>query len=238
MDRSEHTEKNQKNKPGENGQAAGRGGEEPAVKRSTGVTVIAILLILGGGLESLASALSLALGPSLIARQREQMAAALDRLEQEGQGGQASPERVQRVAEIRQFFERFERTVQTSDGAARSLAAKAIGSLSGLLGIVALTAGIGILLLKGWARFLVIWQAGLSILCAIGTALWGYAVSLSAVEGLRAIGVAPGMQEMSLARGAAIGTVAMLLLPSLAWNGLLLWFFNRPSVKAQFQRTG
>ena len=81
--------------------------------------------------------------------------------------------------------------------------------------VAGLAAGVGLLMLQGWARWLTILLAGLNIVQVV--------VSLVTQGGLG---------------GGAAGAVALVaLLFSLAWSGLLIWFFLQSSIKAQFEKT-
>ena len=87
----------------------------------------------------------------------------------------------------------------------------------GVLGILAslggLVSGIGLLALQGWARVVTLVLAG-----------WGCVQAI----------IGPALQWSRLEPTQAAITVFFILL-TLAWNGFTIWFFLRPSVKAQFE---
>jgi hypothetical protein len=79
------------------------------------------------------------------------------------------------------------------------------------LGIMGFGAGVGLLLLQRWARALTLSLAGISILWTI-------------INMFRAGPLPPGQEWV----------VILGLLPTFAWNGVVIWYFLRPNVKAQF----
>ncbi len=93
--------------------------------------------------------------------------------------------------------------------------------LGGLLGGMAVVAGIGLLLLATWGRTVAIYQASLSFCYHI----------ISGPVGLSYIDV-----HVSGAV-AFIGLLIAFVFP-LTWNGIVIWYFLRPGVKAQFQKNG
>ena len=195
------------------------------MKRSRGVTVWAVLLIIAGALTgTIATFSSVMRGQSL-----EAMAQSMKRLDALPTGtgeGQVTPEQ---LAHIRQRAEALRREVEAVN---RSPIVHVMTWLAGLLGLAALIAGIGLFSLKGWARILAIWQAGLSILHGLFTMLCSpqrrlSEAALQTFEGL----IDPGAQGM-IQTGQAVGQwLGVLFL--LVWNGLIIWSFTRPSVKAQ-----
>lgn len=196
------------------------------MKRSVGVTVWAVLLIIAGALTGLAATFSsLTRGQSLDA-----MAQSMKRLDTLPTGtgeGQITPEQ---LAYIRQ---RADALMREMAEVIRSPVVHVSTLLAGLLGLAALIAGIGLFSLKGWARALAIWQAGFSLLLGLFTMLFSTQRRLSEAtlqlfEGF----IDPDTQGM-IQTGQAVGQwLGVLFL--LVWNGLIIWYFSRPSVKAQF----
>ena len=81
----------------------------------------------------------------------------------------------------------------------------ALPMMVGALGLINSVSGVGVLLLKNWGRLLTLVSAGLWFLILAG---------------------AVATKTLHL-------TVVILVL--LVWYGSMLWYFLRPSVKAQFQ---
>lgn len=200
------------------------------MKRSVGVTVWAVLLIVAGLLGVGGSLYSLAAGP----RSLETMAERMRQLEALPQGtgqGQIPPEA---MAKLHQQFEGLMREMRE---VMDSPIVRTSALLAALLGLAALAAGIGFFSLKGWARTVAIWQAGLSIPFGLYLAWFSPQGRLSGMfvrfyEGLGDPAALAGMRQMQ-----AIGQwlyVGILLV----WNGLLIWFLVRESVKAQFVSRG
>ena len=196
------------------------------MKRSVGVTVWAVLLIIAGALTGMAATFSsLTSGQSLDA-----MAQSMKRLDALPTGtgeGQIPPEQ---LADIRQRADALMREMET---VIRSPVVHVSTSLAGLLGLAALLAGIGLFSLKGWARTLAIWQAGLSIILGLFTMLLSpqrrlSEATLQLFEGFLNPD-AQGMIQTGQAVGQWLGVLFLLV-----WNGLLIWYCSRPSVKAQF----
>ena len=86
--------------------------------------------------------------------------------------------------------------------------------LIGLQALASLAAGIGLFLLQGWARWLTLIVAGLSIIQVV--------VSLFTQGGV--------------GTGAAAAVAVVALLGSVGWSGFIIWFFLRSSVREQFQK--
>lgn len=80
-----------------------------------------------------------------------------------------------------------------------------------LISLIMGAVGVGLLLLTNWARRLTVFGAGITAL------LW--LLFMVTPEG----------------RTLLTGWVSLIPLTVLAWNGLVCWYFLRPSVKAQFQ---
>jgi hypothetical protein len=80
--------------------------------------------------------------------------------------------------------------------------------------IAGLVAGIGVLMLKHWARRLTVFLAG-------------YSASYGVFSLFKSGVIFPQPY-----RSSGIGVLVVALI----WNALILWYFLRPGVKAQFQR--
>ena len=86
------------------------------------------------------------------------------------------------------------------------------------VGAAGLIGGVGLLLLKPWARALVLALAGLSL--------------VQGSVGLVSTATRPGVWQQP-----GTGLSALLAATFIfGWNGLVLWWFLHPSVKAQFDR--
>ena len=83
-----------------------------------------------------------------------------------------------------------------------------------------LIGGVGVFTLQEWARRLSRFIALLSVVLAIVSL--GIAIYLGAAS----------TDELNISFGWAFG---LLGIGSLAWNAWLIYFFNQPTVKAQFQ---
>ena len=140
------------------------------MKRSIGVTIFAILFLIGGAMGLFGTLY----GPKLM-----QSIASTEGM---------SPE------------------TQAQAQEAQQLMSKQSGFMLAI-SVASIISGIGLLMLLGWARWLTIVLAGISV----AQLLVGF-------------------------MGSPHWTAATLLMAvlSLAWNGLIVWFFLRPSVKAQF----
>lgn len=202
------------------------------MKRSGGVTAVAIVMMLAGVLTGVGALMSLSAGPRALDALDQRMQQ-LETLPSGTAQGQMSPER---VAQLRQ---RLQEITQELRAVLESPAVRISTFLAALMGIAAFIAGLGVLLLQGWARTLAIFQAGLSIPLGLFAAMYSPQQRLSQAmlrfyEGL----VDPATQQhlqQTMALGQTIGQwVGIITL--LAWNGFLIWFFSRASVKAQFQQ--
>jgi hypothetical protein len=79
------------------------------------------------------------------------------------------------------------------------------------LGVLGFGAGIGLLLLQRWAR-------ALTLALAVISTVW------TLVNVFRAGPLPPGQEWM----------IVLGLVPTIAWNGLVIWYFLRPNITAQF----
>lgn len=200
------------------------------MKRSVGVTVWAVLLILAGILTGGAAIVSLSAGPRALDQLNEQMR----RLEAMPTGmaqGQIPPEQLETM---RQQFGAF---VREAGEVIISPSVRVSTMLSALFAIAAVIAGVGFFLLKGWARTLAIWQAGLSIPFGLYAAWYSPQHKLSDITLRFYAGLVDPATMERIRQMQAIGQwlyVGILLV----WNGLLIWFLLRESVKAQFVSKG
>lgn len=85
-------------------------------------------------------------------------------------------------------------------------------AVAGGTSTVRLATGVGLLMLQSWAYWLVLIIAGVSSIWMVANELF----------------VGKLMGEFM------IGPYWVYLILSLGWNGLIVWYFLRPSVKAQF----
>lgn len=202
------------------------------MKRSVGVTVWAVLLILAGVVTGGIAIVSLSAGP----RALDQLSERMKQLEAMPTGtaqGQIPPEQLEGVRRQFEAFMGEAHEVITSPGVRVST------TLSALLAIAAVLAGVGFFLLKGWARTVAIWQAGLSIPLGLYAAWFSPQQKLSGMmlrmyEGFMDPATLERLRQ-TMQTGQTIGQwlhVVMLL----AWNGLLIWFLLRESVTAQFAK--
>ena len=198
------------------------------MKRSVGVTVWAVLLIIAGLLGMVGATVSLSMGQ----RSLERLTQSVERLKtippQGGtEAGQVPPE------QLAQLRVRLEGLVQQVRKATESPVVRTTTALAALLSLAALAAGIGLFFLKRWARTAAMWQAGCSIALGLFVTLFSpqrelTEATLRVYEGL----IDPQAQQM-MHTGQTIGQWLGLLV-LLVWNGFILWYFIRPSVKAQF----
>jgi len=196
------------------------------MKRSVGVTVWAVLLIIAGLLGTVGATVSLSMGQRSLDR-LTQSVEQMKSLPIGTEAGQVPPER---MAQLRV---RLEGLVQQVRKATESPVVRTTTALAALLSLAALAAGIGLFFLKRWARTAAMWQAGCSIALGLFVTLFSpqrelTEATLRVYEGL----IDPQAQQM-MHTGQTIGQWLGLLV-LLVWNGFILWYFIRPSVKAQF----
>lgn len=202
------------------------------MKRSAGVTWWAVLLMLGGVGTGLASALSLSSGPRSLEAIERRMTQQFDAMPTGTGEGQFSPER---VAKLRS---RFSAIIGELREVMSSPAVYVSTLLTALLGLAGFIAGLGLWWLKGWGRLLAICQAGCAIPLGFVRMMGSpqRQISESVMQLTQGL-LEPAAQEQmrqAMQTGQTIGQVANVAL-LLVWNGLLIWFLNRASVKAQFQ---
>ena len=201
------------------------------MRRSVGVTVWAILLIVAGCVTGLSALASLSAGP----RTLDALDARIAQLETAPTGtgqGQIPPERLE---QMRRQLAQFTTEVRALTN---SPTVRIVALLRTLLGAAGLAAGIGILFVRDWARLLALVQAGVSIPLGV----WAMSLPLQhrlAEAMLRLYEVTLDPASLTRVRhmirmGETIGQWSGVL-ALLVWNGLILWFFTRASVKAQFK---
>lgn len=215
---------------GELRETGDNGIEVPSMKRSVGVMVWAILLMVAGLLAAAGGVVSMATASralDVLAQQMRQVEALPAGTEQ----GQMPPERLEIIRR------RYGEATQEVRQVVASPAVRINRLLSIALGVAAAVAGVGLLRLKGWALRLVWWQAGLSIPLGL-YAIWSSPNQRFSEALLRFYGsfVDPGTQTRmreALQAGQSVGQWAGVL-AILVWNGLLIWYFSRASVRRQF----
>ena len=198
------------------------------MKRSVGVTVWAVLLIISGVVGAFGAIVSLSMGQ----RSLDQFTQSVERLKTLPTGteeGQIPPE------QLAQLRVRLEGLLQEVRKATESPLVHTTTALAALLSLVALAAGIGMFSLKTWARAAAIWQAGCSI--ALGLFVTVFSPQRALTEATRRVyeGLIDPQAQQMMQTGQTIGQWLGLLV-LLAWNGFILWYLNRASVKAQFQQ--
>ncbi len=148
-------------------------------QRSVGVTVFAVLFIIGGVL----GLISLLATPTLL-----RSAIEAPRIETQAQ------------TQLKTVLQTFESRMGIS----------AVQVLAGL------AVGVGLLMLQIWAWWLLLALTGLNVILT----LFGVATSGALATG-----------------GTSAVVTIFAVVFSLAWSGLIAWFFTRPSVKVQFRKT-
>ena len=205
--------------------------QSSGVKRSAGVTAWAIVLIIAGVWMVGGSLISLAVGPQLVEMNFAQVKLQLESMPAgEGPGQMTAEMKTKILSRVDEIKQNIVRMIQ-------SPLVTIMTWVRALFGVLALVAGIGVLQLREWGRRLVSIQAA----GALALGLWGLWVSPQrqiAEQFLAAMTeLMPPAAIMSLRQAMVMGQALSLglgLALLLAWNGVLIWFFNRASVKAQF----
>ncbi len=203
--------------------------------RSTGVTVWAVSLILGGGLALAGSVVSSAVSGAMRQGVLEERFRQLDAQLSQAKGPDGQPLPPEKAAQLRQQLEQM-RAKMTEFF--ESPAVRMTTWLHGVLGLAALIAGIGLLMLKGWARVLTIWQAVLSMAAGLVSQIMMHGWQQEMLQSIMSSAATEPAQQRAMQQmvGAAqtfgLGVGILLLV---GWNGALIWFFSRSSVKAQFE---
>ena len=202
-------------------------------QRSTGVMVWAVLLILGGVLALVGSVVSSAVSGAMRGGMMEQRFRQLDEQIGQAKGADGQPMPPEKMAHLREQLQQMRAKMQDFF---TSPVVQALTWIHGLLGLAALIAGIGLLMLKGWARVLVMWQAALSVAAGLASQLimhgWQHQMLQSIMSGAA---TEPAQQQAmeQMVRAAQTFGLGLGIALLVAWNGLLIWFFNRAPVKAQ-----
>lgn len=196
------------------------------MKRSGDVTVVAILLILAGGVGVVVTSISSTAGPKVFEAQLQQAEAQLSRVSTGTGEGQAPAGQVEAARRSLQKI-RGEILPMLSSPTTRCLNGVGVA-----LSAAACVAGVGILLLQGWARQLITWQAALSIPFTVWSSMVASAFQQRLSNELLDLTANPSMQpfQQAVQIGQWIG-IAMVI----AWNGFIIWFFHRAAVKAQLK---
>ena len=190
-----------------------------------------VVLIVAGVITTVGPLLSFAIGPRMVDANLTQMKVGLQQLPVgEGAGHLTAENKTKIMTKIDEIGQEIHRMLKSPVIQIATL-------LKAVFGAMALAAGIGILLLQGWARHLVIFQACGSMVLG----LWELSISpqrqiaerfVSALSDLVPPAAIVSLHD-TMVTGQSIGLgVGFALL--LAWNGVVIWFFNRQSVKAQF----
>ena len=200
--------------------------------RSSGIKVIAVLLVLGGIFGGYTN-VSLLVGAS-DEQVRAQVELQLGQLKVGTGPGQVPPERVE---EIRGWFLRL---IEEWHGLLRLPSVQTAFVLSSLLDLAAIVGGIGLFMMARWAWAVSAWQAGLSIAFAI----WANVPLAAALRRLGDViaGIVGGLSGSSGEVQSVVGMVETTLLwtnalCAISWNGFVLWWLTRASVRAHFQET-
>lgn len=209
------------------------------MKRSGGVTAFAILFIIFGLLMAVGALFSFVVGPIVTAgldQSVSQLETGLDeQLRKAEQDGAAAEEIAKQRQEAEQNIQAVRDFASVMRETSASPTAMGINLLNLLLGLAALIAGIGILGLKGWARTLIVGQAAVSIVAALAAMVLvsGQQQQLADLQARMAGQEGAEFQQMARTMGLVGQGIGLVWV--VAWNGLVMWFFNRASVKAQFQ---
>ena len=202
------------------------------MKRSGGLTVASVLLIVAGLLASWAALVPALVGPQLVQLGRiEEHVETFFSMATQGPR-QLPPEQMEKLRTM------FRRAMEDIRVHLADPAVRLSYLLAGLISLAACVAGVGMLMLNAWARRLAVWQAA----CAIPATAWSMALAWAFQQ--RLVGLASELvtdpvaqvqiqQVAQMARAAGFGSN---LVVALAWNGTIIWFLSRASVKAQFQR--
>ena len=210
------------------------------MKRSKGVTVLAIFLLLAGTWMVLGNVLMWVQGPHAAQRFEEQvrqLEAQRDALAQQGNEQQISQADIRRVqGQLERLITVLRRLAEEQRKLQASATMQVLGGLSALLGLAALWAGFGILTLQERARKLLLWQAALSIpvgLASLAVFMRFHRSTMELMLELTSASGVPLQVQHTMRSGQVVGEwlgAATIV----GWNAFLWWFFRRPSVKAQF----
>jgi hypothetical protein len=199
-------------------------------QRSIGVTVLAGLFILAGLGRLTGSLMHLVAGPHIVEQQVAQIQTQVN-------AAVTNPEQKQLSGERRA---RMQEKLNTAIAALRSFSTLPLVRfrfiLFGMLGLALVIGGVGVLALYPWARAIILWQAGLAIVCTVAF-IWLVPPSAALAEATLELVEDPAAQRQmqELIHRSQMMVVLISAGMEVAWNGFVLWFFNRSGVRAQFQ---
>ncbi len=226
------------------------------MKRSRGVTALAIFLVVLGTLQILGYAASLTLLPgfrskdlSLLESAQRQSRLSDDRLRAMLSDSNLDPARRQTLEEVarsdsvlndqmRAMLE-FERQRVEYENSEPSMQEARVGLA---LGFVLLFGAFGVFRLKPWSQAVILGQATLTVLAG----LWEAMTLLPQLREVMQTGLTMAQAlkmpawEARMAHLVDFGAAykfGSLVLGYLVWAGFIFWFFNRESVKRQFGST-
>lgn len=193
-----------------------------------------MLLIISGTLGLITATFYLSMGERLVSmgeRTVEQSLERINTLLSDSEPGQISPEQQALLQEGLAFLQAELAVLEAVRTTMRSPLRQMFSVLAALLSLVALVAGVGLLTRQRWAPQVVVWQAGCSFMLRLST------IFVSPERGMNEAVLQmldPNSQEMVMLQtsqtiGQWLGWILLLV-----WNGLIIWYFTRPSIKAQF----
>jgi hypothetical protein len=214
------------------------------MKRSKGLTVVAVLLIVFGalGLQSAATLITSVTKAAAWEEQARRVAAAIDEQvdEQVRQGTLTAEQGAARRESARRLLEAWERIYDSLAQTAAAPLNRLLAIASLLLALAGIGAGVGLLLGRGWARPLTVGQA-------VGQLLVGWGSASQVAPMLETLGEALASLPMPL-EGAARADYAQALQTAIsallwgsvglavAWNVFVVWFLTRRTVSGPVQR--
>ena len=203
--------------------------------RSKGVTVLAVVLILAGGFSAVGALASLTIGGHQLDRVVSVINFQLDRVPIGTGAGQLPKEQLDTIRrEIEERFTGLRRLMESRRMRAAHLAQMA-------LGLGACVGGVGLWRRRAWSSRLITWQAALSIAFGVwwllASPLVAYQREMTEFMFSLLERAAPLTTQMQMRRMIEMSQMAGLwggVLGVGLWNGFLIWFINRSSVRAEF----
>ncbi len=201
------------------------------MKRSSGVTALAVMLIIFGLGQLVGSISQFAVGPRAAEQQIAGLKAHINSAFSGSEGGKTLPP--ERRARLNAKLDKAGAEMQeyvTSPVVRMRLV------INALLALAAIVGGFGALALYEWARELVVWQAWGAVVLTLLFA-WNIAPSASIAEATLELLEDPAIQQHTreiIYRGQMLTTIVAVASGAL-WNGFLIWFFNRRQVAGQFR---
>ena len=196
------------------------------VRRSLEVTTVAILLIVLGIAHIGSSVIGAYVMPhffhNLKESSRQRHDETVSKIERDIAGGTLSPDREAKAREVLESIHRTDALQEHTLERWRSPRTRMVMAFTALLGVLMLSSGIGSFSLRPWVPRTVLVAAIAGLLYA-GFAYAGFA-DLRILE----LGQQPEAQGM---RVPDLRDTVMIFC-----YGYLIWFFRRPSVRAQFER--